>query len=562
MAAAHTAPPLIKLHLQPIGDVNVRGNESELDAWIAAQREENCPIESGETFVLGGCEYGIMKASPSGGIIASNTSIEKTLEVAPHVSKVQLVYLEPPQDGASEDDIDGELYSQFVRPWLQRRRLSRKMASSHEAARFLAVVSKNEVIDILGERFGVMALDPDVRRGALDVETLIFVKREMTPLFDKIHILPYGDTLPGAYNYDLFTDYLRPFLQQHPFSRFSTNDHFTYQSVRFRVVGTQPENIVGRLGPQTVVYYEGGPLMPSVMDMLPEEVQQELAWLPPGLQMLLLNTMANESAVMQQLTSVREVLRRGQGLSSSAINSCETIRWSKELPECQNNVSTQCMVCLCEFEAGEELRRLACRHLFHKDCIDEWLVRSNVCPVCKQPAVVPAQPSGFVVPRGTSVIIQGLASAEGARHNGHRGIIVGPDASTGRYHISLEEGTQTTMSVLPKNFVQCVSGVRLHGLKRAEFNGHTGQIISFDEAALRYELRLHGSTQQVLKVQLANCVFPASTVVRVCGLQNASASQWNGQYGKVVSFDDSTQRHIVQMNSQHQLSVKGDNLRV
>merc|ERR1712064_17552 len=98
-----------------------------------------------------------------------------------------------------------------------------------------------------------------------------------------------------------------------------------------------------------------------------------------------------------------------------------------------------------------------------------------------------------MIPQGTSVVIQGLESTEGARHNGHRGIIIGSDSSSGRYHISLEEEGQRTMSVLPKNFVQCVSGVRLHGLKRVEFNGRTGQIVSFDEAALRYELRLHGS---------------------------------------------------------------------
>ncbi|KAI8603097.1 hypothetical protein EDD21DRAFT_413348 [Dissophora ornata] len=43
-----------------------------------------------------------------------------------------------------------------------------------------------------------------------------------------------------------------------------------------------------------------------------------------------------------------------------------------------------CAVCLEEFEDGEELRILPCRHEFHCECIDPWLVRkSSTCPLCK-----------------------------------------------------------------------------------------------------------------------------------------------------------------------------------
>jgi len=42
----------------------------------------------------------------------------------------------------------------------------------------------------------------------------------------------------------------------------------------------------------------------------------------------------------------------------------------------------QCSICLCEFEANEEVRRLPCKHYFHKGCIDGWLRISRACPMC------------------------------------------------------------------------------------------------------------------------------------------------------------------------------------
>ncbi|KAJ2356195.1 hypothetical protein IWW50_001018 [Coemansia erecta] len=43
-----------------------------------------------------------------------------------------------------------------------------------------------------------------------------------------------------------------------------------------------------------------------------------------------------------------------------------------------------CPICLEEFEAGEHLRELPCRHRYHLMCIDTWLVsRSTCCPYCK-----------------------------------------------------------------------------------------------------------------------------------------------------------------------------------
>lgn len=43
----------------------------------------------------------------------------------------------------------------------------------------------------------------------------------------------------------------------------------------------------------------------------------------------------------------------------------------------------QCIICLTDFQEGEEIESLPCIHLFHKNCIDEWLTNTNKCPLCK-----------------------------------------------------------------------------------------------------------------------------------------------------------------------------------
>jgi len=45
--------------------------------------------------------------------------------------------------------------------------------------------------------------------------------------------------------------------------------------------------------------------------------------------------------------------------------------------------STHCVICLADFCTGENVRRLACLHLFHVNCVDNWLSRNRICPVCR-----------------------------------------------------------------------------------------------------------------------------------------------------------------------------------
>ena len=46
--------------------------------------------------------------------------------------------------------------------------------------------------------------------------------------------------------------------------------------------------------------------------------------------------------------------------------------------------STICSICLDDYSDPEiKLNRLPCNHVFHKDCIQEWLKDNDTCPECR-----------------------------------------------------------------------------------------------------------------------------------------------------------------------------------
>jgi hypothetical protein len=45
----------------------------------------------------------------------------------------------------------------------------------------------------------------------------------------------------------------------------------------------------------------------------------------------------------------------------------------------------ECTVCLSQFKTRQQIRKLACEHVFHKQCIDKWLLSGHpCCPLCRK----------------------------------------------------------------------------------------------------------------------------------------------------------------------------------
>lgn len=54
--------------------------------------------------------------------------------------------------------------------------------------------------------------------------------------------------------------------------------------------------------------------------------------------------------------------------------------WGKLLSQASN---TTCVVCQCEYESGDTAVQMPCQHLYHRDCLLEWLKSHNSCCICR-----------------------------------------------------------------------------------------------------------------------------------------------------------------------------------
>ncbi|CAN0888501.1 RING-H2 finger protein ATL66 [Linum grandiflorum] len=50
---------------------------------------------------------------------------------------------------------------------------------------------------------------------------------------------------------------------------------------------------------------------------------------------------------------------------------------------------SECCICLGKFEEGDKVKSLPrCRHCFHSECVDRWLLAHCDCPLCRASVVV------------------------------------------------------------------------------------------------------------------------------------------------------------------------------
>ena len=74
-----------------------------------------------------------------------------------------------------------------------------------------------------------------------------------------------------------------------------------------------------------------------------------------------------------------------KGLTKKQIKKIPKVIYNKNKFKGDDN---KCVVCQYEFKNGENVTKLPCGHLFHSECVDTWLSKNKVFPMCHKEIVI------------------------------------------------------------------------------------------------------------------------------------------------------------------------------
>lgn len=80
--------------------------------------------------------------------------------------------------------------------------------------------------------------------------------------------------------------------------------------------------------------------------------------------------------------------QHGRGATRRDLDKLPTCPFSSDF-ELLKGEEPCCPVCICDYEENDNLRVLPCSHVFHADCVDQWLAVNATCPLCRKSIFVP-----------------------------------------------------------------------------------------------------------------------------------------------------------------------------
>ncbi|XP_046546048.1 probable E3 ubiquitin-protein ligase RHG1A isoform X3 [Haliotis rubra] len=83
--------------------------------------------------------------------------------------------------------------------------------------------------------------------------------------------------------------------------------------------------------------------------------------------------------LLELAESLGEVKQKG--MTKSELNRLPIRKFKSS--DSSGNDTTDCLICMCDYQEGDSLRILPCCHEFHQPCIDKWLKNTATCPICR-----------------------------------------------------------------------------------------------------------------------------------------------------------------------------------
>lgn len=55
--------------------------------------------------------------------------------------------------------------------------------------------------------------------------------------------------------------------------------------------------------------------------------------------------------------------------------------------EIEDLINDCCSICLDKYDSDKKIVKLRCNHIYHKECITEWIYNNNECPLCRKEVI-------------------------------------------------------------------------------------------------------------------------------------------------------------------------------
>ncbi|KAK3915569.1 E3 ubiquitin-protein ligase RNF165 [Frankliniella fusca] len=131
-----------------------------------------------------------------------------------------------------------------------------------------------------------------------------------------------------------------------------------------------------------------GPVIPAVIAAEGSQTQPAPLLLPTELIPFpyLARHMTARLEDYMRIVEQRRLAQMNRGATQDTIERCtfpHKYKQRKRPPGDHDEDVEKCTICLSEFENNDDVRRLPCMHLFHIDCVDQWLSTNKRCPICR-----------------------------------------------------------------------------------------------------------------------------------------------------------------------------------
>jgi len=84
------------------------------------------------------------------------------------------------------------------------------------------------------------------------------------------------------------------------------------------------------------------------------------------------------------LCLMRRILRETRTASRKSLKELETKQFMAGNVDLEMSEGPVCVICLLEYQDGDDVKVLPCGHEFHSECVDLWLGKHNrTCPTCR-----------------------------------------------------------------------------------------------------------------------------------------------------------------------------------